>query len=208
MSCPHTPRVQAYLDGDLAPPDAARFRDHLSSCETCALEVSLYRRVMDSIARAAQFEPGRDLAERILDDVLPARVRRRWLRRFATGYAAALLATLTLALTVGQQPAVRETAIVLAGSAARGLVQTLAVALHGAGIVFSVLGSGWGLIELLGARVAPFTRAFAALFRDTGIALPVAVAAIASALVLWWMRGRDARAGRDAPWIGIVGPWR
>lgn len=201
-TCPETPRVQAYLDGDLSPSDSDAFQTHLSSCVTCALEVSLYRRVIDSIARAATWDPATGLTERVLDEVLPARVRRRWARRFATGYAAALVATVGGLGAILAQPAARDSAIVLTTAATRGMVQSLALVLHALGVVVTGLAGGWGLLESLGQRLAPFVRVIATLVRDTGIALPCVVAALACAAVLAWMRARDAR---GAPRIGLLG---
>lgn len=203
--CSEVTRVQSYLDGDLAPAESDAFRAHLSTCTACALEVSLYRRVMDSIVRATTWDPGAELAERVLDEVLPARIRRRWARRFATGYAAALVATVAGIVAIGSQPAARESALVLATAGARGLVQSLALALHSLSVVVTGLASGWGLIEALSHRLAPFVRAFGALFGDLGIALSCVIAVLTSVLVLSWMHSRDARGSRGAPRIGVLG---
>lgn len=204
-ACQQSERVQFYLDGDLPFAEAEAFQAHLSSCAACALEVSLYRRVMDSVARAAQWDPSRDLAERVLDEVLPERIRRRWARRFATGYAAALVATLAGIAAIISQPAARESGMVLASAGARGMVQSLALGMHGLSVVLTGLASGWGLIEALGQRFAPLARAFATLFRDTGVALPVVVAVAASVAVFAWMRSREARTNRGTPRVGVLG---
>jgi len=202
--CTETERVQAYLDGDLADSESSAFRTHLSSCTECALEVSLYRRVIDSIERAATWEPSFVLTERILDQVVPARVRRRWARRFATGYAAALAATLGAIAVFGNQPATRESAVVVFSTACRGLVQSLALVLHGLSVVVTGLASGWGLLEALGGRFAPLARAFASLFQNAGIALPIGIAVLACVLLLSWMRARGVRT-RGTTRIGILG---
>lgn len=202
--CAETRLVQTYLDGELSTAESETFRAHLSTCAECALEVSLYRRVMDSIARAAQWDPGVEMTERILDEVVPARVRRRWARRFATGYAAALLATAGIAAAIASQPAGRESAIVMISTACRGLVQALALALHSLSLVVTGLASGWGLVEAFGLRLAPLARAFGSLFQNAGIALPIGIAVLVTALVLSWMRARESR-GAGTPRIGILG---
>ena len=202
--CPETERVQAYLDGDLSAAEADAFQTHLSSCTACALEVSLYRRVMDSIARATTWDPGVEMTERILDEVLPARVRRRWARRFATGYAAALAATAGAIAVFGNQPGTRESAVVVFSAACRGLVQTLALALHFLSVVVTGLASGWGLLEAFGERFAPLARAFGSLFQNAGIALPITIAALACIFLFSWMRARDSRS-RGNTRIGLLG---
>jgi hypothetical protein len=93
--------------------------------------------------------------------------------------------------------------VVLFSTACRGLVQTLALALHSLSVVVTGLASGWGLIEAFGERFAPLARAFGSLFQNAGIALPIGIAVLACVLVLFWMRARDARSRGET--ISILG---
>ncbi len=67
------------------------------------------------------------------------------------------------------------------------------------------LADGWGLLHAIGQRLAPITRALAAVWQQPGIMVAVWAAAAACAVLLWWMRPRAARAVRRVGHVGIVG---
>ena len=203
--CPETDRVQDFLDGDLDPIETGRFRAHLARCETCAAELALYQRVIASVAEAPLFDPGPALTERVLDHVLPSRIRRRWMRRFGVGYAAALIATSGALILLAGNPAPRESLVALSGAAFRGLVQGLTLALHATSFVAIRLAEGWGLVNALGERLAPLGRALAALFSHGAVSASCIVAIVACALLLGWMRSKESRSSRGVPHVGLLG---
>ncbi len=90
--CPQAPRVQDFLDGDLAPAEAAAFRAHLAVCTECAGEVALFERLITTLERPALVEPPAGLTERVLARVLPSRARRRRLAVLGWSYLGALTA--------------------------------------------------------------------------------------------------------------------
>ena len=203
--CPEIPNVQDYLDRELPEPAAARFRTHLEHCAECVEEMARFRRVFTMIETAATWDPGPSLTERILDRVVPARIRRRWMRRLGVGYAAALAATAAgIAALVGT-PAARDVVVTLSAAASRGLVQGVALVLNTMSLVSIGLLDGLGLINAFGQRLAPLGRALGALLSQSPIGVTVFVAALASVMLLWWMRPREARSHKRIGPLGLVG---
>ena len=47
------PRLEAYLDGELAEPERAGLRDHVESCPDCGPEAAVLARLRDGIRRSA-----------------------------------------------------------------------------------------------------------------------------------------------------------
>ena len=54
--CPETIKVQDWLDGELAPAEAARFEAHLTACGECEAEALTFRVVFNEL-RAVPFTP-------------------------------------------------------------------------------------------------------------------------------------------------------
>lgn len=202
--CRHSERVQDLLDGLLSGEAAREFRAHLERCPRCAGELAAYRRVFAVLADAPLFDPGPALVERILDRVSPARLRRRWLRRFGIGYAAALALSVAGIGALASQPAVRLAAEGLWAAASRALAQGFVLVLQGLSATVVGLADGWRVLDGVGERLAPLARALAAVVTQSPLGIALAVAALAALGLLWWMRPRDARRGGEARHVGVL----
>jgi len=203
--CPESARVQGYLDEDLSADDTRRLLEHIAACAHCARELALYRRVVRSLETLPLLDPGPAFTARVLDRVLPSRVRRRWVRRLGWGYAGALGVTLAGVITLATQPATRALLESLTGEAPRRIVQAMIFTLNA--LTFSVLSvaEGGRLLEATCERLAPLARATGALLSHTSISLPLTVAVAACAAVLWWMRARGRHSEREVGHVGVLG---
>ena len=80
--CREARHIQDYLEGELALERSRGFEAHLEGCVECRAEVASYRTLFasldGSLDRVTVEDPGPALTERILDRVLPSRLRRRW----------------------------------------------------------------------------------------------------------------------------------
>ncbi|MEK7330511.1 MAG: anti-sigma factor, partial [Candidatus Eisenbacteria bacterium] len=75
--CPESERIEPWLDGELSGEAARAFERHLAGCTRCAAERKGYDSLYASLRVARVSDPGPALTERILDRVVPSRVRRR-----------------------------------------------------------------------------------------------------------------------------------
>src|SRR5262249_57386095 len=88
--CRESRLVQSWLDGDLSGGQASAFAAHLARCATCTAEVRAYRALFVSLGEdLAAPDPGPALTERILDRVVPSRLRRRWVTAIGWTYTTA-----------------------------------------------------------------------------------------------------------------------
>jgi len=203
--CPEVSRVQDFLDRELSPREADGFRAHLEGCAECGEEIARFRRVFTMVETARTWDPGPALTERILERVLPARIRRRWMRTLGFGYAAALAATAAGLATLIATPVSRDVVVALSAAASRGLVQGLAFVLNTVSLATIGLADSWGLVNSIGQRLAPFGRALAALFSHSTIGVTVFGAALACGMLLWWMRPRDEASSKEIRHVGVLG---
>ncbi|HYM81308.1 MAG TPA: zf-HC2 domain-containing protein, partial [Candidatus Limnocylindria bacterium] len=88
-TCTESRRLQIYLDGELSEAQAGAYRLHLETCPACTQELALYRRLFAALRPSPVPDPGPALTERILDRVLPSRLRRRWVAALGWSYTAA-----------------------------------------------------------------------------------------------------------------------
>ncbi len=106
MSCTVEDELTAYLDGELSAVEAARVRDHLSSCSDCRATEALLNRTLTELATLPAFEPSPGLRRRVLAEVdalprpWPERLR-QWLRPGVL--APALAAAAVVVVVVGQR---------------------------------------------------------------------------------------------------------
>jgi anti-sigma factor RsiW len=79
MSCEMETELTAYLDGELAPAEAAAVRAHLAGCERCRATEALLRRTVATLRSLPNFEPSRAFRRQVLGQVeaapLPFRSR-------------------------------------------------------------------------------------------------------------------------------------
>ena len=204
--CSRLETVQTYLDGELDASAAERFREHLAGCEECAAELALYTRVFAALDTTPTWDPGDALTERVMDRVLPSRQRRRrWIHAAGWAYGTLLggsLAAFALWLfrpgTIGQIGA-------LSAAASHSLVRLTVFTLNASAFAVLNVVNGWSALNAAGAHFAPFGRALTTLFGNRAVGMALLPAALACALVLWWMlrpRGRGARGARH---VGVLG---
>ena len=70
--CPENPNVQDWLDGELAPAEAARFEAHLAGCEGCTNYVEQMRQSVEVLGHLSE----ESLAPAVRDELLA--VFRKW----------------------------------------------------------------------------------------------------------------------------------
>lgn len=204
MTC-DSRRLQDLLDGELGAAESAALRDHLRGCPRCAAELALYRRTFDALSRLSLAAPAPALAERVLERTLPQRLRRRWARALGWSYAAALAACSGAAALVLSRP---EAWAVLASAGDRvsdALVRSFFLGVQAVSFTVLSLVDGWGLLTAASDRLSPLGRALGALLSMSGIQATLAVAALACALLLLWLRPRDQRSGRGVRHVGVLG---
>ena len=203
--CPESFRFQDLLDGELPAGEALEIREHAASCEACAAELALYRSLYHSLERLPEWDPGPAFTARVMERVLPSRVRRRWLRALGFGYASLSALTVGAAIFFATQPAARALVETLSAVASRRLARAMVFGLNALSFSALSLAGGEQWLEAAGRRVAPFGRAFAALFSQTTILVPVTIACAACVAVLWWMRPRAAEARKGVRHLGLLG---
>jgi anti-sigma factor RsiW len=59
--------VTAYLDGALAPAEAARFEAHIDDCPECQAYVAQFARTVNALGALPPEEPDPETLERLLD---------------------------------------------------------------------------------------------------------------------------------------------
>ena len=197
--------IQEYLDGELHPSDARLLREHLEVCPRCAAELALYRQTFEALDRMRLLSPSPALTERVLDRVLPSRLRRRWVKTVGWSYAGALALSLAAVMLWVSQPATRSLVVSLTDELSRRLVQSLIFVLNMLTFAIMSLANGWGLVTAAGQRLVPLTRALVSLFSNPGIQAALALAGAACVALLWWMRPREKRTTEEVRRVGVLG---
>jgi len=204
--CSERLRVQEYLDGELPPAEAAAFRAHLAGCARCTAEVAAYGRLFATLDRPLREAPSPDLSARILDRVLPSRIRRRRLvAAWGWGYAAAVLACGAAAALWTADAAHRAQLGAVSAHASGRLLGLVLFVVNALGAAIVRLGVGWGWIRAVGQRLEPLSHALRAVLAQPDIGFAVWAAAAACCALLWWMRPRVKPAVREVRRVGIVG---
>ena len=202
---PESYRFQELLDGELPAAEALELRQHVAGCESCARELALYRQLYHSLERLPEFDPGPAFTARVMERVLPSRVRRRWLRALGFGYATVSAGIVAASVVFATQPAARALIETLSAVASRRLARTMVFGLNALSFSALSLAGGEQWLAAAGRRVAPIGRAFGALFSQTDVLVPLMVAGAACVAVLWWMRPRGAEARKGIRHVGVLG---
>jgi hypothetical protein len=149
--------------------------------------------------------PRPELTGRILEHVLPSRLRRRRLVALGWGYAAALAACTGGVALWALQPGRVSLLEKISGPLSHRVLGSALFVLNMLGASAVRLADGWGLLHAIAGRVAPISRAFGAVLTQPGIALAIWAAAAACVVLLWWMRPRTSPAAREVRHVGILG---
>ena len=202
---PESFRLQELLDGELPAAEALELRQHVAGCESCARELALYRQLYHSLERLPEFDPGPAFTARVMERVLPSRVRRRWLRALGFGYATVSAGIVAASVVFATQPATRALIETLSAVASRRLARAMVFALNALSFSALSLAGGEQWLAAASRRVAPIGRALSALFSQTDVLVPLMVAGAACVAVLWWMRPRGAEARKGMRHVGVLG---
>lgn len=196
---------QAYLDGELAEADRHRLERHADQCVSCAMELALLRRVFASLDAMPLLEPGPALAGRVLDRVVPARVRRRWVRVIGWSYAAAFAAFIAIATLWLAQPGTQAMLGGISGAASIRMTGLLVFALESLSFAAGAVAGLWGLVLAALDWLAPLGRAFAPWLAHPSVRIAAPAAALACAAVLWWLRAREAHHVEGRRHVAVLG---
>ena len=203
--CPECRHLQDYLDGDLPAAQAVACRAHLAVCRECAVEMASLQSVIAMLERAPLPVPRSGLTGRILEQVLPSRVRRRRLVVLGWGYAAALSACVGMVALWVSQPGRHVLIETLSGRLSHQLLGVVLFVLNTFGSSATRLADGWGWLDALGARLAPLSRALAVVLAEPDIGLAACAAAAVCAALFWWMRPRPRPAVREVSHVSVLG---
>jgi len=197
--CDWNERLQLHLDGELDPAAESEFRRHLLGCAECAAELALYERVFASLAAVPLPEPSPQLTHRILERVLPSEVRRRWLRALGWGYGLAAAGSAAAAMALLVHPAPRAWLGALGVEASQRVAQATVFVVDALALAMVHMAGGWTLLNDVGLRLSPVFRAITTLLARPGVDVTLGLATLASAVLIWWLRPREMRAGRRVP---------
>ena len=197
--------LQSYFDGELPEAECWRLERHMDQCASCAMELALMRRVFASLEAMPLLEPGPALTERVLDRVVPSRVRRRWVRVFGWSYAAAFAAFIAGAIVWIAQPGTQEALGAVSGAASIRLTGLLVFVLEALSFSARTVAGGWWLLNAGLEWLAPIGRAFTPWLAHPAVRVAVPAAALACGAVLWWMRSREARESGESTPVAVLG---
>ena len=202
---PESDRFQELLDGELSAGEALELRRHAATCESCGRELALYRQLYHSLERLPEFDPGPAFTARVMERVLPSRVRRRWLRALGFGYATLSAAIVAASVVFVTQPATRALIEALSAVASRRLAKAMVFSLNALSFSALSLAGGEQWLAAAGRRLAPIGRALGALFSQTDVLVPLTIAGAACVAVLWWMRPHAAEVQKGVRHLGLLG---
>jgi hypothetical protein len=196
--CRESRRVQSWLEGDLAPDAAQAFVAHLAGCVHCASEVRAYRRLFATLGdgRLLVPDPGPALTERILDRVVPSRLRRRWVSALGWTYGTASAVSTFAFLSWIVQPTTHVWLIQSFTGASLRISQVLLFSYQT--LTRSLLEgiNSWAILTTFGSMLGPLGRALARPLMDPIVASILIAAMLACIAVLRWMRP-GARSGEN-----------
>ncbi|MEQ1833667.1 MAG: zf-HC2 domain-containing protein [Candidatus Eisenbacteria bacterium] len=198
--CPETLKVQDWLDGELAPEEAARFAAHMAGCPECETEAAVFKVVFHELRHVPELEPPPALFGRIMDQVLPHRVP-RWVRVLGYAYAGAFAASL---VAIGSAfflpgPSTWLHGIIAAGM--RSLTGTGTFVLRSLSDGVAHMGDSFAG----GGSVARMSKVAFGILSQPAVLMVLGAALVVCAAVLWWMRPRERRTSGELPHVGLLG---
>ncbi|NOT33383.1 MAG: hypothetical protein HOP12_04345 [Candidatus Eisenbacteria bacterium] len=187
IPCRDGDRLQDYLDGLLPESEHRALRTHLERCDACRSELALYERLLERLDAIPIRDPGVALTERILDRVVPSRVRARWTSAIGWSYTAVSSALTFVLISWMARPG---TSAWLESRFADLYFQYTSEAiftLHTLTAALLQVGDGWGLLGVIGERALPLVRAFALPLASPMVVGISSLAAVTAALLLAWL---------------------
>lgn len=189
--CAEHDRIQALLDGELEPAAEAALRRHLLACEECASELALYEVVFAALDDTPMPDPPPHLTARILQKVLPSEIRRRWVRAIGWGYGISAAASLAASVAVLLLPGPRAWLGVLGVEASQRVAQAAVFVVDALAMALVRVSGGWTLVQDVGLRLSPVVRAISTLLARPGVDVTLALATLATAGLMVWLRPRE-----------------
>jgi anti-sigma factor RsiW len=203
--CNETLDLQSYLDGELTEADRLRVELHADKCASCAVELALLRRVFASLDAMPLLDPGPMFTERVLEKVVPSRVRRRWVQVIGWSYAGAFAALVALVTWWIAQPGTQDMLGTASGVASIRLTGLLVFVLESIAFSARTVAGAWGAALAALEWFAPIGRAFSPWLAHPSVRVAAPSAALACAAVVWWMRTREARESESSNHVAILG---
>lgn len=201
--------LQDLLDGELAPAERLTAEAHLATCEACAAELAVFRRVFGGLEALPTWDPGPAFTDRVMAAVLPelpvAAVRPAWWGRLAWGYGAAVAASVAGLAVAVVTPAGREALHDLAFAAVRALVSSTLFVFTSINDGVLRLADSGRLLASASGRLSPFGRAVVELVQQPMVFATILAAVATCAALLWWMRPRERRSWRGMQDVGLLG---
>jgi anti-sigma factor RsiW len=202
--CPESEHLEPWLDGELDADAARAFERHLAGCATCAAERAAFASLFATLRHARVADPGPSLTERILDRVVPSRVRRRQVTVVGWCYTALSAVTTFALISWVARP---ETPIWfgrLLTTAYGRLVDTTLFTISALTATILRVQQGLGLLEVLSGWLLPVSRALGLLVGDPMVAAPLWGAIATCGLLFLWMRPRPVHVVRGNRHVGIL----
>ncbi len=191
--CPNHRRLQAYLDGDLAPRERDALGQHLRACAECSAESAAYRALFGRLRLQVVADPGPSLTERILDRVLPSRLRQRWINAIGWSYGLSSAVSTFLFISWIVRPETHIWLTQVGGATYLRLMQLALFLMHSTTLAWVRLWEGWGWLATIAGLFAPLIRGLQAPLRDPWLQGALWAALLTIGLLLWWMRSRGER---------------
>jgi len=203
--CATIERIQAFLDDDLPAAETRALREHLDDCAACRAEITAYAGLFASLRGAFLRDPGPALTERVLDRVLPSRMRRRMVTAVGWSYTALSAVSTYLFVSWIARPATHVWLAERLSEAYLRLFQVGMFTLHALAMSWLRLLEGWGTFESVLERLAPLARALVLPFSHPVLAAILWAAVLVSMGVFWWMKQRHDPASGEVRHVGILG---
>ena len=199
IHCPETLKIQDWLDGELAPEQAAAFEAHMAGCSECEAEATAYRVVFTELRTIPLLDPRPELFERILDQVLPHRVP-RWVRVLGYAYAGAFAASLGAISSAFFLPGPSAWLHGIIAAGMRSLTNTGTFVLRTLSDSIAHLGESLAG----GGSAGRMLKVLWGVLSQPAVLLLLGAAVVVCATVLWWMRPRERRESRELPHVGML----
>jgi len=203
--CPQRDQLHEWLDGALDGDAAGRFAAHLEGCESCAAELAVFTRLEAMVASARVVDPGPALTERILDHVVPSRVRRRFVTVVGWAYTAVTAASTFAFMSWVTRPGTPVWVTDQLGQLYLAGIKAGLFTLHTLVAATLRFGDGWGQLGTFAERLAPLAHAAAVTLAQPVLAGTLLAAVASTIAVLRWMRPRGAGSQGGLEHVDLAG---